>query len=212
MEEHRQASCNPATKGSRVSAAWTQWYCDIDATTNYRIKANYINIRSLGMIQTFLWHELHTENTLERLGWVVRETLLLPTPLAPLLERELCSRNTSMLLESKQGYNKIHLILEQILLFFQGAAKDLQQEEVQRTVSSDQNSPLISCHLPGWPPGTAPLLSSCWPEGGFPLHIADGVHKNCSDTWGCQKVEEINHSAFTSQFSHHRQRFAAFFP
>lgn len=46
-----------------------------------------------------------------------------------------------MLLGSKQGY-KIHPILEQTLLSFQGAAKDLQQEKAQGT---DQNSPLISC-------------------------------------------------------------------
>lgn len=38
-----------------------------------------------------------------------------------------------MLLGSKQGYNNIHPILEQIVLSFQGAAEDLQQEKAQGT-------------------------------------------------------------------------------
>lgn len=97
------------------------------------------------MIQTFLWHEPHTEKKhfVEiRLGGK-GSTPLTYSP-ASLLEREFHSRKNSMLLGSKQGY-EIHPILEQTLLSFQGAAKDFQQEKAQGT---DQNSPLISCDLP----------------------------------------------------------------
>lgn len=82
-----------------------------------------------------------------------------------------------MLLGSKQGY-KIHPILEQTLLSFQGAAKDLQQEKAQGT---DQNSPLISCDLPiNWaPPHPADQSVSCLDmslmEFSARLHMAAAV-------------------------------------
>lgn len=98
------------------------------------------------MIQTFLWHELHTEKT-HFAG--IRLSGKGSTPpaysSASLLEREICSRNTSMLLGSKQGYDNTHPVLEQVLPSFQRICN---RKKPWGQVSSDQSSPLISCDLP----------------------------------------------------------------
>lgn len=86
------------------------------------------------MIQTFLCHELHTEKThFAEIRLSAKGSTPLAYSSASLLERGICSRNTSMLLASKQGYDKIRPILEQIPSSFQGTAKDLQQEKALGT-------------------------------------------------------------------------------
>ena len=104
----------------------------------YKIKAKYINVRRLGMVHSFFWHEPHMEEELfaeARDGR--REISVLPTPC--MTSREICPRPNSVLLANEPGYTKSHAILKQVLLSIQGLAKALQNEKAPR----EQVSPLI---------------------------------------------------------------------
>lgn len=76
------------------------------------IKAKYINIRSLSMVKSFLWHEPDMEKEpFEEAKDCGREILLLPTLCTTSRERD-CPRPNLVLLISEHGYNQSHPILE----------------------------------------------------------------------------------------------------
>lgn len=54
-------SSSYATTTSEGSEAWTRWRCDFTTIMGYKIKAKYINIRSLGMVWAFFWHDLYVD-------------------------------------------------------------------------------------------------------------------------------------------------------
>lgn len=108
------------------------------------------------MIQTFLWHELHTEKThFAEIRLSAKGSTPLAYSSASLLEKGICSRNTSMLLGSKQGYDKIRPILEQIPLFFPRDCKGFTTGK-----SPGDRCPLIKVVLCDLPLNWAPHLYS----------------------------------------------------